>query len=63
MKAGANCRLRIAVPLGAANPYQQFTTEARAYGLQTVAQLKSPTGTTVYSTRVTFVDPPRRCPP
>ncbi len=63
VKASANCRLRIAVPLGAANPYQQFTAEARAYGLQTVAQLKSPTGTTVYSTRVTFIDTPRRCPP
>jgi S-formylglutathione hydrolase FrmB len=59
--AGSDCRLRIALTLGPANPFQQYTAAARAYGLQTAAQLKSPTGTTVYATRVAFVDRPGPC--
>lgn len=53
-----DCRLRVAVPLGPGNRYQQYTLEARAEGVQSrldtlgVAPSSDLSGTVVYSTRV-----------
>jgi hypothetical protein len=54
---GDDCRLRIEVPLGPGNPYQQYTAEARAYGVQKAletpgtAPSADTSGTFVYTTR------------
>jgi S-formylglutathione hydrolase FrmB len=55
---GADCRLRITVPLGPGNPYQQYTPEAQAHGVQKsvetigVAPSSDTSGTAVYTTHV-----------
>lgn len=49
LTAAADCRLRVAVALGRANRYQQYTVQARA------------AGTAVYTTRVAFGGTPGGC--
>ena len=56
---GADCRLRLTVPLGPGNPYQQYSAQATAYGIQqatddtaAVAPSSDTSGTAVYTTRV-----------
>lgn len=54
----ADCRLRLAVPLGPGNPYQQYSPQARAHGIQEgletvgTAPSSNASGTAVYTTRV-----------
>lgn len=58
LSVGHDCRLRINVPLGPGNPYQQYTAQARAHGIQEsletigTAPSSDASGTTVYTTRV-----------
>jgi S-formylglutathione hydrolase FrmB len=59
VQVGSDCRLRLDVPLGPGNPYQQYTAEARAWGLQRSLSTTPGTtpsddtsGTVVYATRV-----------
>jgi S-formylglutathione hydrolase FrmB len=64
---GDDCRLRLTVPLGPGNPYQQYTAEARAYGVQRslettgTAPSADTSGTTVYRTRVRIYAPAGSC--
>lgn len=56
--AGDDCRVKLTVPLGPGNPYQQYSAQARAYGIQRAAETvgtapsSDTSGTTVYTTRV-----------
>jgi hypothetical protein len=55
---GVDCRLRLTVPLGPGNPYQQYSAQASAQGIQQsvetigVAPSTDTSGTAVYTTRV-----------
>lgn len=56
---GEDCRLRLTVPLGPGNPYQQYTPQARAHGVESsytytpgTAPYEDTSGTRVYTTRV-----------
>ena len=56
IQVGADCRLRVEVPLGPGNPYQQYSPEARAHGAQagveTIGVVDADrSGTSVYRTR------------
>lgn len=64
---GSDCRLRLEVPLGPGNPYQQYSADARAYGIQraleTIGTAPSAdnSGTTVYRTRARIDAPAAGC--
>jgi hypothetical protein len=66
---GDDCRLRLEVPLGPGNPYQQYTVQARAHGIQEsletigTAPSSDTSGTAVYTTRVRIdADRAHGCP-
>jgi hypothetical protein len=67
VEVGSDCRLRLTVPLGPGNPYQQYSAEAGVNGIQQaiddtagVAPSSDISGTAVYTTRVRISSSARR---